>query len=1057
MKLVNLVYVRSICIILFSILINATLVKANVFQDSLKGAPVPTEIENPECIGINKEPAHATLMPYASLKEALVANRRASSYAKSLNGNWKFNWVDWPQKRPVDFYKPAYNVSSWKDIAVPSNWQVLGYGTPIYSNSTYTFKPDFPHVMGEPPKEYTSFKERNPVGSYRRDFDLPLKWKGNRIFITFDGVDAGFFLFVNGSKVGYSINSRNAAEFDITKYVKPGKNMVAAEVYQYTSGSYLEDQDMWRLSGIFRNVTLWAAPKQHIRDFFIKTDLDENYRDATLYVKAKLRNYEFKTVAGQKIKATLYDGGSLITSTETILTGIKGNGEMNAQLRMQVKNPLKWTAETPKLYTLVIQLLSKKGQVIETISSRTGFREIEIRGREFLVNGKAIKLKGVNRHEHWSEVGHAITEAQMRRDLEVIKQGNCNHIRTCHYSDDPRWYELCDEYGIYLVAEANLECHGYWNRFNEEPRIKAAIIDRNIANVENFKNHPSVTIWSLGNECGSGGSNFRSALNAVKAIDNTRPTHYEGFGIGEDNPADLDSRMYSSLESVAESAKDDKLKKPYYLCEYAHAMFNSMGSIGDYNDLFDQYPSLMGGAIWEYQDQGLWNRRNPEHPILAFGGGFGDYPNDHYFIHKGVVAADRSPKPHYPEMKHVYQWISIKDSETEAGTFKIRNRYQFINLNQFKGLWSITENGIEILKGNLEKLDVLPGEETKIHIPYEIVAKSGAEYHIRISFALHKDQLWASRGYEIAAQQLLLPIHLPAAESLSVINALSFDQQADLVKIKGKNFEIIYNKQEGTLTSVNKDGRELLSGKAGPKLHLWRAPHQIDDMWANDGWEKAGIKNLKWHAGPSDISRVSASEINITTLLKGEGKNGFIANHKVSYCIKGDGTIKVDNAVSFSDPKLVLARIGVRLFLKPEYKDLQYFGRGPMENYSDRKRGSDIGLYSSTVAKELTPYEKPMEGGNHEDVRWLSLSNGAGPAITISGNGNLFQFSSVPYSDEDMDKTEYRIDLPKSDHTVLCISSKTLGAGSNGCGPKPLEPYMLYAKPENFSYEIKLF
>ncbi|PTS99341.1 glycoside hydrolase family 2 [Pedobacter sp. HMWF019] len=1026
--------------------------KANSFQDSLKGGPIPPEIENPECLGINKEVAHATLMPYANLKEALNANRHASSYAKSLNGNWKFNWVDWPQKRPVDFYKPGYDVSSWKDISVPSNWQVQGYGTPIYSNYNYTFKSDFPHVMGEPPKQFTAYKERNPVGSYRRDFELPVQWHGNRIFMTFDGVDAGFFLFVNGQKVGYSVNSRNAAEFDITKYVKSGKNVVAAEVYQYTSGSYLEDQDMWRLSGIFRNVTLWAAPKQHIRDFFIKTDLDENYRDARLNLNTKIRNYNDKSVSGQKLKALLYDGGQLITSAEKLLQVIKGNGELKTDLSFSVKDPIKWTAETPKLYTLVVQVISG-GKIIETISSRMGFRKIEIKGRSFLVNGKAIKLKGVNRHEHWPEVGHAITEAQMRRDLEVIKQGNCNHVRTCHYSDDPRWYELCDEYGIYLVAEANLECHGNMDKFNEEPRIKAAIIDRNVANVENFKNHPSVIIWSLGNECGSGGSNFRAALNVIKSIDSTRPTHYEGFGIGEKNPADIDSRMYSSPQSVEESAKDEHLKKPYYLCEYAHAMFNSMGSIGDYNDLFDRYPALLGGAVWEYQDQGLWNRRNPEHPILAFGGGFGDFPNDHYFIHKGVVASDRSPKPHYPEMRHAYQWISIKSSG--ADSFNIRNRYQFTNLDQFSGAWSISENGKEILKGKIEKLKVSPGEEMNVRIPYNITPKPGAEYFIRISFVLDQNQIWAAKGYEIAAQQLELPVYRTELIAKRILNPLILTQEGNTVKIKGTGFNLVYNKQKGTFTSINTHGVETLSGEGGPKLHLWRAPHQIDDMWANKGWEKAGIKNLKWQAYQTDIAQVSATEIHIATVLKGEGKNGFIADHQVTYTIKGDGTILADNKVSFSDPNLALARIGVRMFLNSSFQNLQYFGRGPMENYSDRKRGSDISLYTSTVTKELTPYEKPMEGGNHEDVRWVSLSDGSGSTLQVEGKNNLLQFSSVPYSDEEMDQTEYRIDLPKTKNTVLCISSKTLGVGSNGCGPRPLEPYMLYARPEHFSYEIK--
>ena len=581
-------------------------------KDSLGGAPVPPEIEDPECIGINKEPAHATLMPYANLKEALAAKRHSSSFCRSLNGMWKFTWVSWPQARPVDFFMTTYDVSAWKEIPVPSNWQLLGYGTPYYRNLGYTFKRDFPKVMSTPPKNFTAYEERNPVGSYRRDFDVPADWNGRQIFIAFDGVDAGFFLWINGQKVGYSVNSRNVAEFDITKYVKPGKNMVAAEVYRYNSGSYLEDQDMWRLSGIFRNVTIWSAPQLHIRDFFIKTDLDSRYVNATLDITATIKNYGIKPSKASQLQITLYDGNTAVASYSSNdgVPTLNPGEEVPVRLSFQVENPEKWTAETPRLYTTVLTLKRGK-EILEILSARTGFREVGIIGRQFLVNGVPIKLKGVNRHENWPDVGHAITEEQMIRDLELIKQGNCNHVRTSHYSDDPRWYELCDEWGIWLVGEANVECHGNSGKFDEEPRFKAAIIDRNRANTENFKNHPSIIIWSLGNENGRGGSNFRAAMAAVKTIDNTRPVHYEGFGTGKNNPADLDSRMYTNVPEVERIATDTSFHKPFYMCEYAHAMFNSMGAIGEYNDVFDKYESLLGGAIWEWQDQGIWNRRDP--------------------------------------------------------------------------------------------------------------------------------------------------------------------------------------------------------------------------------------------------------------------------------------------------------------------------------------------------------------------------------------------------------------------------------------------------------------
>lgn len=457
---------------------------------------IPPEIENPELLGINKEPYHATLMPYANLKEALVAKRHASSLCRTLNGQWKFNWVQRPEQRPLDFYKNDYDVSNWKEIPVPSNWEVHGYGTPFYRNLGYTIKKDYPRVMSEPDKWYTSYKERNPVGSYRREFEIPSDWVGRRNFITFDGVDCAFFLWVNGQKVGFSVNSRNAAEFDLTKYLKSGKNMIAVEVYQYSSGTWLEDQDMFRLHGIFRNVTLWSAPQVHIRDFFVKPDLDKDYKNATIDITAKIKNYSDRTGKAQKLTAVLYDkDGSAIANGSANTAALNTGEEKVVDLALQVSNPLKWTAETPNLYTVVIT--SSEGEIL---SSKIGFRKIEIKGRIFTVNGVPIKLKGINRHEHWSDVGHAITEEQMIEDLKVIKQGNCNHIRTSHYSDDPRWYELCDEWGIWLVAEANVECHGYDSRFDNEPTIKSAIIDRNVANIENFKNSPSVIIWSLGNE-----------------------------------------------------------------------------------------------------------------------------------------------------------------------------------------------------------------------------------------------------------------------------------------------------------------------------------------------------------------------------------------------------------------------------------------------------------------------------------------------------------------------------------------------------------------------------
>ncbi|MDP4238329.1 MAG: glycoside hydrolase family 2 TIM barrel-domain containing protein [Bacteroidota bacterium] len=1052
---------KSVIVSLFAVI--ALIANANNAVTSnadtvVNGAFIPKEIEDPECLGINKEPYHAILMPYAGLTEALKANRHASSWCMSLNGPWKFNWVAWPQQRPVDFYKPSYDVAGWKEIRVPSNWQVEGYGTPYYSNYNYIFQKDFPRIMSTPPRKFTAYTERNPVGSYRREFTLPASWKGRRIFVTFDGVDAGFFLWINGKKVGYSVNSRNAAEFDLTRYVKPGKNTIAAEVYRFTTGSYLEDQDMWRLSGIFRNVTLWSTPQEHIRDFAIKTNLDKQYRDADMVVTAKVKNYGNKAIGANQLQVELYDGASLLkgTTNTTTIPALKAGEEVTLNISVPVNNPQKWTAETPKLYTAVLKI-NQGNQTVETLSSRTGFRTIEIKNRVFMVNGTPIKLKGVNRHENWPNNGHAITEEQMIRDIELIKQANCNHVRTCHYSDDPRWYELCDEYGIYLVAEANLESHGAWNEFNEEPRIKAAIIDRNVANVENFKNHPSVIIWSLGNECGSGGSNFRAALKTIKTIDPTRPTHYQGFGIGKNNPADLESDMYTSVDAVEKNAKNDSLSKPFYLCEYAHAMFNSMGSVKEYNDLFNNYPSLLGGAIWEWQDQGIYNNRDPKHPITAFGGGFGEYPNDHYFIHKGVVFSNRSLKPHYPELKHAYQWIGITAEDLAKGEIRIQNRYQFINLDEFSASWTLSENGQEIDRGDINLPTIAPFNEKTIAIPCKVaIAKPGADYYLRISFALSNDQLWAKKGYEVASQQFKLPIAVPAIQTDASKKTLTLVQDDHQASVNGDGFSLTFDKTSGTFTKIEKNDINLLAKDGGPMLHLWRAPHQIDDMWAYKDWSEFGLTNLNWSASDIKVTQKTPSSIIIAATLTGEGKKDFKVTHQVLYTILGDGSVKVDNTVNSTNPDLVVARMGVRLLLDKQFDQFSYFGRGPMENYADRKLGFDINLYHSVVKEQLTPYEKPMECGNHEDVKWAMLQNAAGNGIVVKSNESPLQVSALPYSDEELEKVEYKIDLPQSNKTVLCISHQTLGVGSNGCGPRPLEPYTVYAKPTTFSYEIQL-
>lgn len=1047
---------NSFAVLLFvGLILNSASVKAQLKA----GIDYPTEIENPELLGINKEVYHATLMPYANLQEALKANRRASSYAVSLNGLWKFNWVPSPEKRPVDFYKTSYDISSWKEIPVPSNWEVQGYGTPFYRNNGYTIKKDFPHVMSEPDSKYTAFSERNPVGSYRRDFEVPAGWNGRRVFITFDGVDCAFFIWVNGEKVGFSVNSRNAAEYDLTKYIKSGKNTLAVEVYEYSSGTWLEDQDMWRLHGIFRNVTLWSSPQVHIRDFFVKQDLDSEYKNATVEVITKVKNYGDKLSNGQKFTAALYDrSGKEIAHAIVAGKALGANEEEQLSIKFPVSNPAKWTAETPNLYTVVIT--ASEGEIL---SSKIGFRKIEIKGRIFTVNGVPIKLKGVNRHEHWTDVGHAITEAQMIRDLQVIKQGNCNHVRTCHYSDDPRWYELCDEYGIWLVAEANVEDHGYGNRFDNEQTMRAAFIDRNVANVENFKNHPSVIIWSLGNETGYLGSNMVASMQAIKTIDSSRPVHYERFGIGKKNPADLDGKMYGVPEDFVKVAQNKELTKPFYICEFAHAMFNSMGSLAEYSEVFDNNPEILGGAIWEYQDQALWNKRDPKHPILAYGGGFGEFPNDHYFIHKGVVSFDRTTegtqvKPHYPEMKKAFQWISTELIEPASGTIKVRNKFQFISLEGFNASWSITENGKEIDKGILNIPRIAALKEARIAVPFRIVnPKAGAEYYLRISYTQKDKNLWSENGFEVASEQFKLPINTSLIQKVTTTTTKDVKLIEDLktVKVEGIGFALTFDKQTGLLIQMNKGNVNLLTPNGSPQLILWRAAHRNDDMWGNRNWERFGLNDLKYSLVNFKAETLNKSSAKIISTIKAEGKEGFSDFHIATYLIQADGTVTVENKIEFVGLRINLARIGVRFLFNKKLDEVSYFGRGPWENYSDRKSSADIGLYTLQVNNQYE-YEKPMDQGNHEDVRWVKLSSKGVSSVMIQADKNLMQFSALKHTDEEMFPVEYKIDLPESKATVFTLSTKTLGVGSASCGPKPLEKYLIWSDNVDFSYTIKL-
>lgn len=1024
--------------------------------------PIPPGIENEQLTGINKEPPHATLMPYQSLEQALAAQRHKSPFCRSLNGVWKFNFATSPEYRPKDFYRPDYDVSGWDDINVPSNWQIEGYGTPIYVNSLYPFKADQPRVMGEPGPDWTTYKERNAVGSYRRDFDLPAEWEGRTVFITFDGVDSAFHLWVNGLYVGYSVDSRTPAEFDITDYVLSGKNTVAVEVYRFSAGSYLEDQDMWRLSGIFRNVTLWSAPRVHIRDFFVKPDLDSQYINGSLSVTVKVKNFADVASTPRRVSLQLYDRdlrpveGAAVSSE---VPGLAAGEEWSGTMCVSVPNPHKWTAETPYLYTTVLALHTES-EVEEYISCRTGFRKIEIRGRVFMINGTPVKLKGVNRHEHWPDTGHYVSEERMKIDLELIKSCNCNHVRTSHYPNDPRWYELCDEYGIYLTDEANIESHGYRSRGNvlgDMPKWVRAHRARMAACVERDKNHPSVVMWSLGNEA-SGGRGLREALRVAKSIDPTRPVQYQGFGFffDRENPTDIESQMYPSHENLERIGQAD-LTKPYYMIEFAHSLNNSMGGLGEYVDIIDKYEGLMGGAIWEWCDQAIWNKTDPDRPFMAYGGDFGDVPNDGLFCLDGVVFADRRISPKYVEVKKAFQWVKFEPGDLSKGAIRVTNKYAFTNLDRFDIAWSVTEDGTEIDRGTLPRVSVAPGESAVLSIPFaEINAKPGAEYLLRVAFLLGESTCWADAGFEIASEQFELPIRTaPVIVPVRTGSPrLSLHQTKSSVTVSGESFEVSFDNSKGAIDRLCYDGVEIFNSGGGPLLHLYRAPHRHDDNWARDDWIAYGIGRMTHRALSVEASKIASGLVRVDVVAVSEGRGGFRADQKVHYTIHHSGLISVRWSVDFSRDNVVLPRIGVRAFLDRSLSDLCYYGRGPMENYPDRKRGSDIGLYCSTTQDEVTPYLVPMELGNHEDVRFAALTDSDGAGLLIAALDKPFSFSALPYSDEQLEQAFHPHELTESTATVVCISSRVLGVGTAGCGPRPLPVYVVRSEPASFGFVL---
>ncbi len=996
-------------------------------------------------IGQNKEPPHNTLIPYQDVESALSCKVESSQFYKSLNGNWKFNWVKKPIERPKDFFKIDYNVSKWKEIPVPSNWQMHGYGIPIYSDIKYPYSinlKDIPSID----------HEYNPVGSYRINFTIPENWENREIFIHFAGVDSAFYIWVNGKKVGYSQGSMTPAEFRITDFIKKGSNILAVEVYRWCDGSYLEDQDMWRLSGIFRDVFLFSTAKIHIRDFFVNCDFDETYTSAFLKIITKIRSYAINQFNNYIIECKLLDHKNNVISLDPLTIksfNLEENKDIVIEMGAKMEKPQKWSAETPYLYKILLLLKSSDGEVLEVEQCKYGFRKIEIKNNQIYINGKSIIFKGVNRHEFDPDQGRAVPYSRMIQDIEILKQNNINAVRTSHYPNHPKWYDLCDEYGIYVIDEANVESHGLRKKLpKNDPKWTNAVVDRMVSMVERDKNHPCVIMWSLGNEAGFG-KNFIKMKEAALKIDTTRPIHYEGdYKL---RVSDVFSTMYTTprvLERFAQAKRGmiysifypirPKFykKKPHILCEFAHAMGNSLGNFQEYMDIFEKYDICTGGFIWDYVDQGLRKLSNDGKYFWAYGGDYGDEPNDSNFCCNGILLPDRIPNPSLYEVKKVYQNIKVYPLDLANGLIKIHNNYNFIMTNFLDIKWEITANGYKIQEGILQSISINPSEIKDVKIPFKKPdLKPNTEYFLLVNFTLSKDTLWAKKGYIIAWDQFKIPFktpELPMIDNKSIPN-MELITSTEFFIINGRNFKIAINRIKGTLDSYEFDGSNIISTPLIP--NFWRAPIDNDiNILRHIPFYKKKVYRWKYAAKKRKLISITAEQLDLSIIrvivlfIIPNGKSP----QKIIYEIYGTGDILIKNTFT---PNKDLIRFGMQMSIPKEYNKITWFGRGPHETMFDRKSGAAIGAYSGTIEELIHNYVRPQENGNKTDVRWATVTNKNGSGLFISNIGGTYlNISAWPYTLEDLEKARHINELPRRERITINVDYQQQGVGGDRIG-----------------------
>jgi beta-galactosidase len=967
-----------------------------------QNAPFPRELEDVRLYGRDRLPARAFFVPHATLAGALSGERERSPWYRSLNGTWRFRYVANPASRPQGFWRDDADLTGWDSISVPGNWEALGFGIPIYTNITYLYAPNPPFVP----------HVDNPVGSYRRSFTVPDTWRGRRVILHFGSLKSAGWVWVNGREAGFAKGSKTPAEFDVTDLLRAGENTVAVQLYRFSDGDYLEDQDYWKISGIERDVFLTAVPATHIRDYWVRPALDSTLRRGTLTVDVSLSHVGRGRAEAARLGVLLVgpDGSPVLRAPLGVRLGAGMAAETTLTLSADVPAPARWTAETPQLYTVLLALLNARGDTTEVIAQRVGFRRVEVKGGLLLVNNVPVRFRGVNRHEHDPATGRYVTDASMRRDIELMKQANINAVRTSHYPNDPRWYDLADEYGLYVIDEANVESHGMGyhpdTTLGNNPAWQTAHLDRTMRMVERDKNHASIILWSLGNEAGDG-VNFVAASAWIHQRDPSRPVHYERAG--EARHVDVVSWMYPSIRRLLAYAGTWH-DRPLVMCEYAHAMGNSEGNLQDYWDVIYAHPQLQGGFIWDWVDQGLAARTEGGRRYFAYGGDYGPpgTPSDFNFLFNGLIAPDRTPHPHYLEVRKVYQPITTRATGA-PGAVRVVNRYDFRDLAHVAVRWTVTADADTLERGERDGLAVAARDSAELSLGLPALrAAAGAEVFLNVEYVLKRDEPFRPAGTVIAWDQFpLAATPTPAAltAQLASIPDATLAQDSTRITVTGPRVRVVFERTLGTLVSLVWDGTELL--RTAPEPNFWRAPTD------NDFGNRMPRRLRVWRtAGPDrHLVRIAArqdgrSRVTVETeeLLPAGGARLF-----TTWAVYGSGDVVMRQRFVPGDTAVPeLPRLGLRFTMPAAFDRVTWFGRGPQETYWDRKTGAAVGLYRAAAAELYHPYERPQETGTRTDVRWMAVQNAAGTGLLAVGRP-LLEASALDVLQEDLDEGQEKV------------------------------------------------